>query len=102
MGGGQAARFGLGNLDTFSYIGVMSAGMGPLGRGADSKTMDNLAADPKKANDEINLLWIACGKQDTAMKRSACSTNRLAPAGRSTADASESTGQLSAWSGPSF
>ena len=27
MGGMQAGRFGLGNLDTFSYVGIMSAGL---------------------------------------------------------------------------
>ena len=28
MGGGQAGRYGLSNLDKFSYIGIMSAGLG--------------------------------------------------------------------------
>jgi enterochelin esterase family protein len=27
-----------------------------------------LAADPAKANQQIDLLWIACGRDDTAMR----------------------------------
>ena len=34
MGGGQAGRIGLSNLDTFSYVGIMSAGMGGAAREA--------------------------------------------------------------------
>lgn len=64
MGGGQAGRFGLGNLATFSRIGIMSAGM-PGGR--DAEPLKTLAADPKQANDLIDLLWIACGREDFAM-----------------------------------
>jgi enterochelin esterase-like enzyme len=61
MGGGQAANFGLGNLDKFSYIGVMSAGLTP---GADKGPLPALAADPARANKLIDLLWVACGRED--------------------------------------
>lgn len=63
MGGGQAARYGLSNLDKFSYIGIMSAG---LGGGTNNEPLKTLAADPKKANEQISLLWIGCGRQDFA------------------------------------
>ena len=63
MGGGQAGRYGLGNLNIFSYIGIMSAG---LGGGTNTEPVKTLAADPKKANEQISLLWIACGRQDFA------------------------------------
>ena len=63
MGGGQAGRYGLSNLNTFSYIGIMSAG---LGGGATTEPLKTLAADPKKANEQISLLWIGCGRQDFA------------------------------------
>lgn len=63
MGGGQAGRYGLGNQDIFSYIGIMSAG---LGGGTGTEPLKTLAADPKKANDRIALLWIACGRDDPA------------------------------------
>jgi enterochelin esterase-like enzyme len=63
MGGGQAGRYGLSHLDKFSYIGIMSAG---LGGSADTEPLKTLAADSKKANDQISLLWIACGRDDFA------------------------------------
>ena len=63
MGGGQAGRYGLSNLNTFSYIGIMSAG---LGGGTDTEPLKTLAANPEKANEQINLLWIGCGQQDFA------------------------------------
>jgi enterochelin esterase-like enzyme len=63
MGGGQAARIGLGNLDTFSRVGVMSAGMGG---GLDAEPLKSLAADVAAANEQIALLWIGCGRDDFA------------------------------------
>ena len=65
MGGGQAGRFGLRHLETFSQVGIMSAGMGG---GAQTDPIAPLAADAAKANKLIDLLWIACGKEDTALK----------------------------------
>jgi enterochelin esterase family protein len=65
MGGGQAGRFGLRHLDTFSQVGIMSAG---LGGGAQTDPIAPLAADAGKANKLIDLLWIACGQEDTALK----------------------------------
>jgi enterochelin esterase-like enzyme len=64
MGGGQAGRIGLRHLETFSQVGIMSAGMG----GGPDSPLTTLAADPAKTNKQIDLLWIACGKEDTAMK----------------------------------
>jgi enterochelin esterase-like enzyme len=43
----------------------MSAG---LGGGSDTEPLATLAANRDKANKQIDLLWIACGKEDTAMK----------------------------------
>lgn len=63
MGGGQAGRYGLGNLEVFSHIGIMSAGMGG---GTDTEPLKTLAENPKKANEQIDLLWIACGRDDFA------------------------------------
>jgi len=65
MGGGQAGRFGLRHLETFSQVGIMSAGMAG---GPDAEPLATLAANKEKANKQIDLLWIACGKDDTAMK----------------------------------
>lgn len=65
MGGGQDGRFGLKHFEAFSQVGIMSAG---LGGGSDREPLATLAANPQKANQQIDLLWIACGKEDTAMK----------------------------------
>jgi enterochelin esterase family protein len=65
MGGGQAARIGLRHLETFSQVGIMSAGMAG---GLDTEPLATLATDPARTNKQIDLLWIACGKDDTAMK----------------------------------
>jgi enterochelin esterase family protein len=65
MGGGQAGRFGLRHLETFSQVGIMSAGMTG---GLETEPLATLAANPAKTNKQIDLLWIACGKDDTAMK----------------------------------
>jgi len=65
MGGGQAGRFGLRHLETFSRVGIMSAGMAG---GPETEPLATLAANPAKTNKQIDLLWIACGKEDNAMK----------------------------------
>ena len=65
MGGGQAGRIGLRHLETFSQVGLMSAGMAG---GPDTEPIATLAANATKANKSIDLLWIACGREDTALK----------------------------------
>jgi enterochelin esterase family protein len=83
MGGGQAGRYGLGHLDTFSTVGIMSAGLGGGGNAAapGADPVAALAADPAKANQQIDLLWIACGKDDAAMKGAAALHEALGKAG---------------------
>jgi enterochelin esterase family protein len=65
MGGGQAGRFGLRHLETFSRIGIMSAGMAGV---PTTELLAPLAAAPAKTNEQIDLLWIACGTDDAALK----------------------------------
>jgi enterochelin esterase family protein len=69
MGGMQAGRFGLGHLDTFSYVGMMSAGLlgNPASAVAGPDVIAALAANPAAANKQLKLLWIGCGVDDTAM-----------------------------------
>lgn len=68
MGGGQAGRFGLGHLDTFSHVGIMSAGLvGGGGPAAGADPIAPLAAKASSVNRQLKLLWIACGTEDTAM-----------------------------------
>jgi enterochelin esterase-like enzyme len=78
MGGGQAGRFGLGNLDTFSHVGIMSAG---LGGGATTEPLSTIAANVARTNEQIDLLWIACGTEDTAIKGARTLRDTLAKAG---------------------
>ena len=69
MGGMQAGRFGLGHLDTFSYVGLMSAGLlgNPASAAVGPDPIAPLAANPAATNKQLKLLWIACGTEDTAM-----------------------------------
>jgi enterochelin esterase-like enzyme len=78
MGGGQAGRIGLRHLETFSQVGIMSAGMAG---GRDTEPMATLAANPAKANKSIDLLWIACGKEDAALKGASTLHQALQQAG---------------------
>ena len=57
MGGGQTLNFGLGNLDTFAWIGGFSSA-------PNTKPVEELIPDPKEAAKKIKLLWISCGDQD--------------------------------------
>jgi enterochelin esterase family protein len=78
MGGGQAGRIGLANLDTFGTIGVLSAGLPAT---ADTPPLAPLAADPAKVNEQIELLWIACGKDDRAIGNARNFSSALKQAG---------------------
>ena len=78
MGGGQAGRIGLKNLETFSRIGVMSAGMSGA---ADTELVAKLGADLAKTGESIDLLWIACGKEDSALAGASALHQNLEKAG---------------------
>ncbi len=58
MGGGETLLTGLNHLDEFSYIGAFSSAV---------QDMDYAQLFPglnASANQKLQLLWIACGKQD--------------------------------------
>jgi enterochelin esterase-like enzyme len=57
MGGGQSLNFGLGNLDTFAWIGGFSSA-------PNTKSPDQLVPDPARATQMLKLLWISCGDKD--------------------------------------
>lgn len=58
MGGAESLYVGLNHLDHFAWVGSFSAG----GLGGDyNAEFPSLDA---KANDELNVLWIACGTED--------------------------------------
>jgi enterochelin esterase-like enzyme len=57
MGGGQSLNFGLGNLETFAWIGAFSSA-------PNTRPPEQLVPDPAKASRLLKLLWISCGDQD--------------------------------------
>jgi enterochelin esterase-like enzyme len=58
MGGSESLLTGLNNLDKFSWIGAFSSGGIPEDFQKDFPTLDT------KANQQLHLLWIACGTED--------------------------------------
>lgn len=57
MGGGQSLNFGLGNLDTFAWIGGFSSA-------PNTKAPEMLIPDPAETASKLKLLWISCGDKD--------------------------------------
>lgn len=57
MGGGQSFNFGLGNLDTFAWIGPFSAA-------PNTKPVAELIPNVESAKAKLKLLWISCGNKD--------------------------------------
>jgi len=58
MGGAESLRVGLNGLDKFAWIGAFSAGGLPDPFDKDFPGLDT------KANQQLKLLWIACGTED--------------------------------------
>src|SRR5713226_8753664 len=58
MGGSESLLTGLNNLDKFSWIGAFSSG------GIPEDFQKTFPALDAKANQQIRLLWIACGTDD--------------------------------------
>lgn len=57
MGGGQSLNFGLGNLDTFAWVGGFSSA-------PNTKPSADLIQDHADAAKKLRLLYVACGDQD--------------------------------------
>jgi enterochelin esterase-like enzyme len=64
MGGGQSLNFGLGNLDTFSWVGGFSSA-------PNTKPPKELVPNPEEAKNKLNLLWISCSDKDGLLPFSA-------------------------------
>jgi enterochelin esterase-like enzyme len=60
MGGGQSLNFGLGNLDTFAWVGGFSSA-------PNTKLPQELMPKPEEAKAKLKLLWISCGDKDGLM-----------------------------------
>ena len=61
MGGGQALNFGLGNLDTFAWVGGFSSA-------PNTRRPDDLIKDHAEAARKLRLLYVACGDKDTLFR----------------------------------
>ena len=60
MGGGQSLNFGLGNLDTFGWVGAFSAA-------PNTKAPEELIPDPENVKKNLELLFISCGVDDNLL-----------------------------------
>ena len=58
MGGGQSLNFGLGNLDTFAWVGGFSSAPNTM-------PPAQLVRDAVVARQKLKLLWVSCGDQDS-------------------------------------
>jgi enterochelin esterase-like enzyme len=61
MGGGQSLNFGLGNLDTFAWIGGFSSA-------PNTKPPADLIKDPADAAKKLRVLYVACGDKDGLLR----------------------------------
>jgi alpha-N-arabinofuranosidase len=57
MGGGQSLNIGLGNLNTFAWVGGFSSA-------PNTKPATELVPDPETATKQLKLLYISCGNKD--------------------------------------
>jgi enterochelin esterase-like enzyme len=57
MGGGQSLNIGLGNLDTFAWVGGFSSA-------PNTKPAAELVPDAEKATKQLKLLYVSCGNKD--------------------------------------
>jgi enterochelin esterase-like enzyme len=58
MGGGQSLNFGLANLNTFAWVGGFSSA-------PNTAPPAQLVPDPAAARQQLKLLWVSCGDQDS-------------------------------------
>src|SRR5215468_2233504 len=61
MGGGQALNFGLGNLDTFAWVGGFSSA-------PNTRRPDALIKDHAEAAKKLKMLYVACGDKDGLLR----------------------------------
>lgn len=61
MGGGQALNFGLGNLDTFAWVGGFSSA-------PNTRRPTDLIKDQAEAAKKLRLLYVSCGDEDRLLR----------------------------------
>lgn len=57
MGGGQSLNFGLGNMDTFAWVGGFSSA-------PNTRSPEKLLPNPDEAKAKLKLLWVSVGDKD--------------------------------------
>lgn len=77
MGGGQAIQIGLKNLDQFSVIGSFSGAV----PSAESIQGETLVPSVERANNALDLFWIACGRDDFLLERNKAFVSSLSEKG---------------------
>jgi enterochelin esterase-like enzyme len=65
MGGGQTMRIGPTHPDTFSYLGIFSAGLRPPTNNIPDVTASYAPAE--KLNSNLKLFWVSCGDKDRGL-----------------------------------
>ncbi len=78
MGGGQSLHCGINNLDKFAWIGAFSAAAADT---EEDPVMREFMGNPEKANEDLNLLWIAIGKDDFLLPRNLTFQKKLQEVG---------------------
>ena len=63
MGGYQALSIGFGHLETFGWVGAMSAAIG-IGGANPSAVLGTALVHPGSLSGRLKLLWLACGRED--------------------------------------
>jgi enterochelin esterase-like enzyme len=61
MGGGQSLNFGLAHLDTFAWVGALSAA-------PNTRPAKDLVPDPAAAKGRLKLLVLASGKKNGLLR----------------------------------
>lgn len=65
MGGGHALQVGLSHLELFSAVAAFSSAV----PGNFESRFQGLLDEPDRTNKKLKLLWISCGRQDSAFDR---------------------------------
>jgi enterochelin esterase-like enzyme len=71
MGGGQSLNFGLANLDAFAWVGGFSSA-------PNTSPPAQLVPNPAAVRQQLKLLWVSCGDQDSLFNISEGLHNYLA------------------------
>jgi len=75
MGGGQSLTIGLKHADLFAWVGGFSSSV------PRAESVAVALDDKKRTNKQLQLLWIACGKDDFLLERNKNFVSKLSEVG---------------------